>query len=134
MKHLTTAVVILMLGLTAVFAQNTGKTKGWPTAILAKRGFPNLKQPAGVQSSYTVDDRDYLIVYMTGANKNTFQGLKQQIEKVTGKPMQSFKGVDSTIVFWSTNMYSSPSGYGAFLSPLRGNFLELTIYENIGDE
>jgi len=96
MKHLTAAVIILMLGFTTVFAQSyinyTGDRKGWPAAQLAQYGLSNLNQPAGVQSSYkTYGDDDNLYVYMAGANKNTLQEVKQQIEKVIGKKMKSDK-------------------------------------------
>ena len=136
MKHLTTAVVILMLGLTAVFAQNTGKTKGWPTAQLAKWGLPNLKQPAGVQSSYTFNpDEGDLMVYMTGANKNTFQGLKQQIEKVAGEPMvrigeiHTQTGIKQGSGWW--HIYIPPF-YTVWFGDLEGNLLSFRVFFDDG--
>ena len=124
MKHLTVAVVILMLGLTAVFAQNTGKTKGWPTAQLKKVWGLNLKQPAGVQSSYT--DDFILTVYMTGANSKTLQELKQQIEKMMGKQMSSEQKDYYDIGFKGGQL----GGHHELRLKLKGNLLEMQI-ENV---
>jgi hypothetical protein len=67
-----------------------GETAGWPTAtILREFGLSNLRQPAGTQSSYTNDNNRVVTTYLTGANANTLQDVKRQIETITREQMQS---------------------------------------------
>jgi basic membrane lipoprotein Med (substrate-binding protein (PBP1-ABC) superfamily) len=70
-------------------AKLPGETAGWPrTARLRDFGLSNLKQPAGIQPSY--DDfggKTGLTLFMTGANANTLQDVKQQIETAFKKHM-----------------------------------------------
>jgi hypothetical protein len=64
-----------------------GEIKGWPTAQLRERGFANLQQPTGTQASYNGSEYWAEIIYLTGANANTLQALKRQIETIAGKTM-----------------------------------------------
>ena len=66
-------------------AKFPGETRGWPNAAWFKErdpAVPNLKQPAGTNASYDVNT-----IYLSGANANTLQDIKKQIETVTGKKM-----------------------------------------------
>jgi hypothetical protein len=65
-----------------------GDTRGWPVAQLQERGFANLQQPTGTQSSYDGDANSAGTIYLTGANANTLQALKRQIERITGRTME----------------------------------------------
>jgi hypothetical protein len=67
-----------------------GDTRGWPsTALLQERGLASLKQPAKTNASYNSLENNAGIerILLTGANANTLQDVKQQIEKITGKQM-----------------------------------------------
>ena len=65
-----------------------GTNRGWPAAQLRERGFANLQQPAGTQVSYNGNANMVEIIFLTGANANTLQALKRQIETITRKTME----------------------------------------------
>jgi hypothetical protein len=62
-----------------------GETRGWPTAQIRERGIPNLRQPAGTNVSYNGNTEYVEVIYLTGANSNTLQDLRQQMVTITGK-------------------------------------------------
>jgi hypothetical protein len=95
-----------------------GTKAGWPTAELKNWGFPDLKQPDGVKSSYTEESTENissLTVYMTGANAKTLQELKQYIEKKIGMKINT----DQPIMLWN--------GIGLQYLKLEGNLLEMKL-------
>jgi hypothetical protein len=68
--------------------QQQGETAGWPAAAMFRNwNISNMKQPAGTQSSYT-NSNYKLEIYLTGANSNTLQELKRQIETSLKKQME----------------------------------------------
>jgi hypothetical protein len=64
-----------------------GANVGWPAAQIRERGIANLTQPAGTQASYNGSEYWVEIIYLTGANANTLQALKRQIETIAGRTM-----------------------------------------------
>jgi hypothetical protein len=66
-----------------------GDTRGWPSSAWLRNAFDaklsSLKQPAGTNASY---DKESSTIYLTGANANTFQELKKQIESALGSKME----------------------------------------------
>jgi transposase len=68
--------------------QQPGQNAGWPAAQLRERGIANLQQPSGTQASYNGDANWVEIIYLTGANANTMQALKRQIETIARKTME----------------------------------------------
>ena len=69
-------------------AMYPGTNRGWPTAQLREKGFANLQQPTGTQASYNGNEYFVDEIYLTGANANTLQALKRQIETITKKTME----------------------------------------------
>jgi hypothetical protein len=75
-----------------------GDTRGWPSTAWLRTAFEgklnSLKQPAGTNASY---DNKESVIYLTGANANTLQELKRQIESALGRQMtgsgNSFDGI-----------------------------------------
>jgi hypothetical protein len=68
-----------------------GQNAGWPAAQLRERALGSLRQPAGTSASYDGDSEWVSQIYLSGANANTFQQLKQQIETMTGSKMEGIQ-------------------------------------------
>ena len=102
-----------------------GTKAGWPTAQLKEWGL-NLKQPAGVKSSYTGNGDWFPAVYMSGANAKTLQELKQQIEKSLGGKMYSDQEGYSIGIRNKKCKIDNCNSYSLFLR-LKGNLLEMDI-------
>jgi hypothetical protein len=105
-----------------------GETRGWPTAQLRERGIPDLRQPAGTNVSYNGNEKYVEVIYLTGANANTLQDLRQQMVTITGKQI-TISG-NRFIVEYSS------SGSGRFRSSssldvdLQGNQITIRFLES----
>jgi hypothetical protein len=107
-----------------------GETVGWPTAaIFSQWGISNLRQPAGVQPSYSNHGADSgLEVFMTGANANTLQELKRQIESALGQQMHFNANGNEYSGTLSGNRFLSKS----VLLKLEGNQLQMIFIISAG--
>jgi hypothetical protein len=100
-----------------------GQTAGWPTAtILRGFGLSNLKQPVGTQSSYTNEYNRVVSIYLTGANANTLQDVKRQIETIMKGQMESL----------SSNTYYKYGDGFIIRIILEGNTLKIELTQSAG--
>jgi len=65
--------------------QQPGQNAGWPAAQLRERDLPSLRQPAGTTAYYDGGANWVERIYLTGANSNTLQDLRQQVATMTGQ-------------------------------------------------
>ena len=103
-----------------------GEVAGWPTQI-RDWGFANLKQPSGTQSSYTVYETRALEVFLTGANANTFQNIKQQIDAIAGRKMAG-SGNNYTLPGYRSG--SSGRSVHVEIYLIDGNQIQITFRES----
>ena len=110
--------------------QLPGDTAGWPTAQLRDCGLSNLRQPAGIQPSYNINTgfRYTLVVFMTGANENTLQDIKRQIETAAGRQMYFDRSANQ----YSVQISEATRRTGAIhvVIRLEGNQLTLSFVES----
>jgi len=112
--------------------QIQGETAGWPAAAaFTNRKLSNIRQPAGTQARYTgslQDTNGRLEIYLTGANQNTVQEIRQQIKSEIGDQWSSVDQNNWTLTIRGDRRISS---FNAWLK-LEGNVLTITFYMSAG--
>jgi hypothetical protein len=105
-----------------------GETRGWPTTQLHERGIPNLRQPAGTNASYNGNTEYVEVIYLTGANSNTLQDLRQQMVTITGK--QITVSGNRFIVEYRSSGSGRFSSSSSLAVELQGNQITISFLES----